>query len=200
MEKRGTRKETGNVTTQSGKPGAGKGRRETVRGSGIYPASGPTVPREATVTSQGSMGRRHVSSTSSALVKQAKAQNVRGPKATLSEFEGTTGDIPPSDWESFLNNFSASHKGWTTKLRVFQPDQTSRMEASNLPLEGITARLTRPDATVSIFLGALSTDHITHTLEHVAHVSAINEDEVEIEAADRSRSVICCLTPQKQSG
>ncbi len=43
-------------TGEKGVPGEGKGRREDVRGSGIYPASGPFPEHEAPVVEQGGLG------------------------------------------------------------------------------------------------------------------------------------------------
>lgn len=43
-------------TGEKGIPGEGKGRREDVRGSGIYPASGPFPEHEAPVVEQGELG------------------------------------------------------------------------------------------------------------------------------------------------
>jgi hypothetical protein len=45
---------------QSGHPGAGKGRKEDVRGSGIYPAFGPLPPGPVPIRTRNQIGRRRL--------------------------------------------------------------------------------------------------------------------------------------------
>lgn len=50
------RKRTGR-DPEAGVPGGGAGRREDVRGSGVYPASGADVPEDAVVRNVGEWGK-----------------------------------------------------------------------------------------------------------------------------------------------
>lgn len=43
--------------SESGRPGGGKGRREDVRGSGVYPASGGEAPADAEVRTMAEWGQ-----------------------------------------------------------------------------------------------------------------------------------------------
>jgi hypothetical protein len=51
-----TREQTGGQT-ESGQPGGGVGRREDVRGSGVYPASGAEAPEDAETRTPGEWGK-----------------------------------------------------------------------------------------------------------------------------------------------
>lgn len=42
---------------ESGEPGGGVGRKEDVKGSGVYPASGAAVPKDASVRTAGEWGK-----------------------------------------------------------------------------------------------------------------------------------------------
>ena len=161
---------TPSAERKSGTPGSGKGRREDVRGSGIYPASGPTPPRAATVKTPASLGRRH-----------SAAQTAR--------------DIPREGWKDCLRDFSSAHEGWTVDLEVFQPDQTARIQAHGLPMEGFSLEGDSPDGTVSLSLGEEAAHHLTHTVSRVTRITVINENELEIDAADLGRVVVRCRRP-----
>ncbi len=102
------------------------------------------------------------------------------------------GDIPRESWREYLDQFSEAHEGWPTDLKVFQPDQTARVQAHSLPLEGLAAEVKGPQASVSIALGEEATDHLTHTIGRVVRVTAVGEDELEIDAADLGRAVVHC--------
>jgi len=194
---------------ESGRPGAGKGRRENVRGSGIYPATGPLPPsRGATVKSAGSLGRRQSSArttTRGIMVRQTRTGQktsvviARTPSkraGTHREIASSRGQTPRDlrrkDWERFLEDFSVEHEGWPTQMKVFQPDQTSRIEAHDLPLEGISVDLKAVEAVTEVMLGTEARDHITHIIPHTTRITELTEDEIEIEGADRGRTIVVC--------
>jgi hypothetical protein len=158
----------------TGAPGSGKGRREDVRGSGIYPGSGPTPPKTATVRTSASLGRG-----------QSAAATAR--------------DIVRENWKDYLKDFSSAHEGWTADLEVFQPDQTSRIQAHGLPMEGLSIEGDPPGGIVSISLGDEAANHLTHTISRATRITAMGEDELEIDAADLGRAVIRCRRPPAAS-
>jgi hypothetical protein len=52
-----------------------------------------------------------------------------------------TREIPRGEWVSFFDSFSNVHRGWLVTVEIMSPDIGDQIEARNLPLERITAKL-----------------------------------------------------------
>src|SRR5579862_856405 len=104
----------------SGAPGAGKGRKEEVRGSGIYPASGPPPPGKATLKTPGSVGYKESAGSRRArtavivgetrsrgrtTAAMARAMPRKGQSSAVNPSSGE-GDIPRESWREYLDQFS----------------------------------------------------------------------------------------------
>ena len=117
-----------------------KGRREDVRGSGIYPVSGPWPKGRARIVTQGELGRGERSRPASARRGANRSRNsALGQTATSSQARR---DIVRSEWREFLDHFSTQHERWAVEIQVFQPDQTfmSSIQRKRSPLkEKVTA-------------------------------------------------------------
>jgi hypothetical protein len=182
---RGTRR----AREESGRPGAGKRRRD-VRGSPIYPGSGPLPPGRATIKTPGALGRHQ--SAAGTQTTRMLPKHARAHREMAVIVSGAPREIPHADWMTFLDDFSVQHEGWSTELRVFAPDQTSRLEVKNLPLQGVSIDFEAHDATALILVGTEAQDHVTHAIPHTTRLTVLNENELEIEAADRSRTMLRC--------
>src|SRR5688572_27976589 len=193
---RGTRR----TREETGRPGAGKGRREEVRGSGIYPASGPLPPGRARVKTPASMGRhgtvtRSVGAAGVAARKTTSGELITAVSAnampkqvaarkSLAQFaQQAPREIPLSQWQSFLDDFSIQREGWLTEVEVFEPDEPAHFVARGLPLGGISVDLD-PHAgpTAIIVLGKEPGEHITHMIATMRRITLRNEAELGIES------------------
>ena len=201
----------GSARRQSGRPGAGKGQKEVVRGSHIYPASGPLPPGRAKVKTPASLGRREPSASAAGTravmvtFKKRPGKTKAALARTLPKRAAVHRKVAPDEfphyierenWKEFLDDFSAEHEAWTAEIQVFQPDQTSRIEAHDLPLEGISVDLKPDEAVASVTVGEQPPEHFTHTIPHTTRITALNEHELEIESADRSRTILRCRERQ----
>ncbi len=79
--------------------------------------------------------------------------------------EGGDVDIPPKEWNSFLDSFSQQHEGWLVTISLFSGIETS-VKASNHRLERVTAD--EPDARGQIHISMLRDDR-SHLLYEVAN-------------------------------
>jgi len=75
-----------------------------------------------------------------------------------------TREIPRDEWMSFLESFSQQHRGWLVTVEVISQDIGGQEEARNLPLEGITSSESNENQTISISVGNVPSNHLTHTV------------------------------------
>lgn len=202
---------------KSGQPGGGKGPRDEVRGSGIYPASGPLPTDEAKLKTSASLGRGKTAAAPrkapTTLVSRVRAGGKMAAALvrTLPNRENAHRRIAPllselprtiaiEDWPRFLDDFSVLHEGQIAEIETFQSDQTSRLHAHDLPLEGVLVDLSPDHATASVIVGEKPSYHITHTINRTTRITALSEDELEIESADRSRTIVRCRNTERGRG
>jgi hypothetical protein len=212
--KKETSRATRKAREETGRPGGGKGRREDVRGSGIYPASRPLPPGRAKVKTAASMGRGEVArrtgggTTGVAMRKtfsggrtttvtaQALPRRVMGSKRVAPLAAQAPRKIPRSEWQGFLDDFSTRRDDWLTTIEIVQPGQTRRVEAArDLPLEGISFDL--GEQITSLALGKDPAAHLTHTIPLTTKITLKTDAGLEIEAADGTKTVVRCRRPEK---
>jgi len=85
-----------------------------------------------------------------------------------------TREVRPSDWTSFLDTFSQQHEGWLVTLEDVPSAGGSRVEARELPLQGVFANPF--ENTISIALGRTPEQHLTHTIDHPARMVVEQSD------------------------
>jgi hypothetical protein len=107
-----------------------------------------------------------------------------------------TQEIPREKWTKFLDTFSRQHEGWLVTLEVLAADIGAQQEASNLPLEGITATSTDDESqSIAINVGKTSEDHVTHTITEPTRIWLEQTSEganaaLEIESADDVKTLL----------
>ena len=114
-----------------------------------------------------------------------------------------TKEIPREEWTRFLDTFSRQHEGWLVTLEVLAADIGAQQEASNLPLEGITATSTDDESqSIAINLGKTPEDHVTHTITEPTRIWLEQTSEganaaLEIESADEVKTLLrfCSALP-----
>ena len=200
---------------ETGRPGAGKGRKEEVRGSRIYPAFSPLPSGPAEIKTPGSLGRDERARTArtplpartSGAVASRRTASASSKAKTLpkrvtahqkiaSALRRIPAEIKREDWKAFLDDFSVEHEDWPTEVVVVGADERSRIEAHDLPLEGITVDLEPEQAVVSVIAGQEPQDHITHIILGATRITALNENELQIASADHSRTIVRCRRPE----
>jgi Family of unknown function (DUF5335) len=107
-----------------------------------------------------------------------------------------TQEIPPADWQVFFDSFSRQHEAWLATLEVFGADIGAQEEARELPFTGITLESDLSGTkTITIDLGELAGDHISHSIREPTHVwlrkTREGADEaLEIESADDNKTLL----------
>lgn len=101
-------------------------------------------------------------------------------------------EIEREQWPEFLNDFSNEHEGWDSEIRVFLPEDTGRIAAHGLPLEGISIDYKANECTTTLSAGTERADHLQRLVPRTTRIIALTRDELEIDAADRSRTLLRC--------
>jgi hypothetical protein len=172
---------------------------ETVRGSGVYPASGPWPKGKARLQQQASWGQGsrgaagYEGSGRSGLDRQG--EELKG--ASVRQGEGE--QIPSRSWRKFLDDFSQDHESWMAEMQVIPAggEERCRVEVRDLPLVGVSIDSNRPgDRRVVVSLGERDEDHLNHI---IPSVSAIHLDEkgqrLLIDSDSGSRTVLRWSNP-----
>ena len=178
----------------------GAGRREVVRGSGIYPASGPLPPGRAKVIPAGALG--HTKSTpasrgSRAALARTLPKRAATHRAVAARPIRYPHDVPRAEWEDFLNDFSTEHDGWESEIKVSLPNQSARFESRGLPLEGVSIDYKAKECITAVSAGTERADHIQRLVPRTTRITEINKDSLEIAAADRTRTLLRCRKPSR---
>jgi hypothetical protein len=89
--------------------------------------------------------------------------------------------IPREQWVKFFNDFSKKHMGWITNVELMGKDIGDQLEASGLPLVGISADLKDGEHSIDISLGGQPDSDFTHIIN--------NPQDVEFEPAEPEPSL-----------
>jgi Family of unknown function (DUF5335) len=196
---------------ESGVPGGGRGRRDVVRGSGVYPASGPLPRGNAPIRTEAAWGqgtrgaagyedsgRSELSRRSQTTSRRGATSGRRRPLEQRTDEAGQ--EIPRSQWVRFLNNFSKNHDGWLAKVEVLEPGNRFGEETRTMPLLGITVDI-KPGArnTTSVILGIQPNVHLTHMIPRTKRITFNeNEQQIEIEAASGDKTLLHFEAPRRR--
>lgn len=124
-----------------------------------------------------------------------KGRAIRGKFAVL--ISKAPQDVPQKDWRDYLDGFSVEHEGQPTQIQAFLPDQSSRLEAHDLPLEGVSVDTSQSETFASVIAGEEAAAHITHVIPRTVRITVLGKNELEIEAADRSVTIVSCGESRK---
>jgi hypothetical protein len=95
--------------------------------------------------------------------------------------------LEPDQWTALFDALSRSHRGWLATLRIMEPGEAPRVEARQVPFEGIT----HDSGTRCVSLQLSSLGHVIARPVHVWVVSRDGaEKAVEIESADGTRAIL----------
>jgi hypothetical protein len=105
-------------------------------------------------------------------------------------------EIPRREWIRFLDEFTREHQGWQVRVEVRDPEAGPEdVEVHDLPLQGISADDRGSEHDVSIIVGDEQNPGLTHIIPGARRVlvrrtEAGNDEGLEIEAADGSRTIV----------
>jgi hypothetical protein len=83
--------------------------------------------------------------------------------------------IPRDHWREELDSFSRSHEGWIARVAVNEPGGKERIEAQDLPLQGVSVD-SGASAAVAVMVGTKPGDHLTHEINAASEI-AIDQGE-----------------------
>jgi hypothetical protein len=164
---------------ESGMAGGGKGRKDEVGQSGVYPMSGPHPPGNAEIKGQASWGQgergaagyeEHGGSELTFDNGQLLGGLNVGPGGEPMPKEAkwaripATGDIdiPPDDWKSFLESFSRQHENWLVTVEL--ETNAGKPEVENRPLRGIEMEDADGNTRAVITVGEVTEGEATHVV------------------------------------
>ena len=98
-------------------------------------------------------------------------------------------EIPRDEWAEYLDTFCRQHEGWLVRLEVLGAEVGARVEAKELPLQGVTAELKGGEDAITITVGREGPERVTHTVTRPAHVRVEQSEDgadmtLQIESAD----------------
>ena len=89
-----------------------------------------------------------------------------------------TTEIPKNEWSLFFDSFSLRHDGWLVDLDIDEQDVShDKVEAHELPLEGIFADEKDSENIILISVGKTSEDRLRHEIEGATRVRLEQTDD-----------------------
>lgn len=105
-------------------------------------------------------------------------------------------EIPRHEWEGFFDSFSRRHEGWLVTIEVFDEEAGAKVEARELPLQGVSAETGGGrEGVISISAGYGAGAHVTHRVYAPVRVRLDHnpegaEEALEIAAASGTATIV----------
>ena len=187
---------------ESGQPGGGKGRKDEVGKSGVYPMSGPLPEGPAELRTpaawgQGERGAAGYEDSGRSELVYEHGQLLGGLDTGAPGSPPEAGmEIQPEAWEKTLDAFSHEHKDCPVQIEEVTGAER-RLAVNELPLEGISSdRLGMRDK-IYVSVGDRPDDAYTHTINAPRRLRIVAEpdqpESAEIDSADGKRTIVRCL-------
>jgi uncharacterized protein DUF5335 len=114
-------------------------------------------------------------------------------------------NIPREHWREELDRFSQLHEGWLVSITTSGPDGQGRIEARDLPLQGVSQATPLP-SDLAIEVGDQAR-HITHQVHNVTAIKIDRSDEeiaadraLIIDSGDQISTTVMFLDPKPVDG
>lgn len=116
----------------------------------------------------------------------------------------STTEIARYDWVSFFDSLTYLHIDEPVSLQVLRQDIGAQLQVDDLPLDGITAELKGPHATITIAAGSDPERHLSHVITdpvsvRLARGSAGEDEALEIVDAERTVTLVFFDAPNRWS-
>ncbi len=106
-------------------------------------------------------------------------------------------EIPHEYWPEFLSSFASEHRGLAVTLERHSPAGVM-VEAQDWPLRQVVSEADEGHRQISILIGKEEGAALTHVVEEPTSVRVIDEERVELEAADGTVSVIYLAAKERR--
>ncbi len=199
-------KDEENSKRESGVPGGGKGRKDEVGRSGVYPMSGPHPAGNVEMKQQAAWGQSERGATGykdhggSELTWEG-GQLLGGlntgpggePQSTPEEIQGDY-DIPHDEWLSFLDSFSRQHLNWLATIEVVSAAGRQAI-VEDRRLQGISIDHGDRPEHAYIQMGETMKELVTHIIDAPTNIrfkqSSTGEHQgVEIASTDGTTTIL----------
>lgn len=191
---------------ENGMPGGGKGRRDEVGRSGVYPMSGPHPAgnaelKEQAAWGQGERGAAGYEDHGGSELTLDSGQLLGGlnvgpggePQRQPPQTEAER-DVPHEEWREFLDSFSRQHLDWLVTVELVTG--TGRLVAiEERPLQGISFDRADDKERAYIQVGGTPDEHFTHIVDtptslRFEQTQTGAHEGVEITSADGTITVV----------
>lgn len=187
---------------ESGRPGGGKGRKDEVGKSGVYPMSGPLPQGPAELRTpaawgQGERGAAGYEDSGRSELVYEQGQLLGGLDAGAPGSPPPAGLlIPPPAWEKALDDFSRQHRNCPVLIEEIRGEER-RVAIENEPLTGISADRAGERDKIYVAVGSRPGQSHTHVIAAPRQlrifVAPGEAPSAEVESADGTRTRLRCL-------
>lgn len=113
----------------------------------------------------------------------------------------TTTEIARDHWASFFDSLTYLHVDEPVSIEVLRTDIGAQLQVDDLPLDGITAELRGPRATIIISAGNDPARHLAHVIAdpvsvRLARGSSGEDEALEIVDGDRTVTLVFFDAPK----
>lgn len=151
---------------------AGRGRKDEVGRSGVYPFTRKDAPKDAEVRPAGSFGQGERGGSgyqdhggSELSYQDGQVLGARDDRSDSFMAHSTTGNVEmaPEEWLTFFNSFSRQHEGWLASIEVTRGAER-KPELRDQPLVGISADHVNARDQIYLSFEGGEGGHLTHRI------------------------------------
>lgn len=190
----------------SGVPGGGRGRKDEVGRSGVYPMSGPHPAGNVGMKQQASWGqgergaagfedhgRSELSWEGGQLLGGLNTEPSGEPESKPAEIQGDQ-DIPHAQWLSFLDSFSRQHLGWLATIELVSA-AGRLIVVEERRFQGISVDRGDEPGSAYVQMGETLRERVTHIVRTPTNIrfkqsSSGEHQGLEIVSADGTTTVV----------
>jgi hypothetical protein len=106
-----------------------------------------------------------------------------------------TKEIPREEWIKFFDDFSKKHEGWIVNVEVIGSDLGDQVEATGLPLVGISADLKAGENRIEIITGGRPDAALNRIIDSPKRVwlkqpQGVADEAIEVESEDGTMTLV----------
>jgi hypothetical protein len=115
-----------------------------------------------------------------------------------------TREIPRTEWQEFLDEFSKQHEGWHCTIEVLGMEVGDQVVAEEWPLQGVSVDRTGTSSAggeaISFIAGDSVSQHVTHTVPNPASLRVAQTDDgmdqgLQVESEDGPTTLLTFRSP-----
>lgn len=153
---------------------AGRGRKDEVGHSGVYPFTREDAPKDAVVRPAGSFGQGELGGAgyqdhggSELSYRGGQVLGALDDRSARVPARSATGNVEmaPEEWLTFFDSFSRQHEGWLASIEVTRGAER-KTELRDQPLEGISADHLNERDQIYLSFERADGGHLTHRVRN----------------------------------